>query len=363
MKQAQELPGIEVLRFVCAFGVLIWHYQHFFFMGEWDPTVGQAIRPTFPFYHFLRFFYDNGSLAVPFFWVISGFIFFWHYSESIRDRSVRFREFLLRRFARLYPLHFLTLIIVALGQYVYRGSHQTAFIYIWNKPIWFGSQLLFASNWFDRQPESFNGPIWSVSIEILIYVFFFLVARTFRQHAWSSALIAGGFAICLILPHTFMNREVFACGMYFFAGGAAQRLTVNRHVLTVAGCVLAAIVTAISIGVCNMDVAAVLLLASTAVIVLSRLGDSVVGAPLRLMAFLGNTTYASYLLHFPLQLGLVIAVDAAGLSRDIFLSPVIFLGFLTLVIGLSLLVHRYFEKPAQLAIRAGLKSYPGKIMV
>jgi peptidoglycan/LPS O-acetylase OafA/YrhL len=360
MKQNHELAGIEVMRFFCAFGVLIWHYQHFFFVGEWDSVVGQALRPTLPLYHLLSVFYDNGSLAVPFFWVISGFIFYWHYSEAIRHRSVLFAEFVLRRFSRLYPLHFVTLILVAVGQYVYYISHQTAFIYIWNKPIWFASQLLFASNWFSRQPESFNAPIWSVSIEILIYLFFFLIARTFRPSALSSACIAVAFAACFNFLHSFINPQVFACGMYFFAGGVAQRLTAYRYALPVAICAAAATLTALSFGTYSINVASILFLATSSVIVFAKLGETVVGVPFRFLAFLGNATYSSYLLHFPIQLALVIVVDAIGWKRDIFYSPSVFLGFLALVIGVSLLVHRYFEMPAQSAIRMGVKPYLGK---
>src|ERR1700677_2903803 len=90
VKQGHELAGIEILRFFCAFGVVVWHYQHFFFVGEWDSAVSQTLRPSEPLYSVLSFFYENGSLAVPFFWVISGFIFYWHYSDSIRDRAVNF---------------------------------------------------------------------------------------------------------------------------------------------------------------------------------------------------------------------------------------------------------------------------------
>jgi peptidoglycan/LPS O-acetylase OafA/YrhL len=205
MKKEHELAGIEVLRFFCAFGVLIWHYQHFFFVGEWDAAEAQIIRPAFPLYHLFSVFYDNGSLAVPFFWVISGFIFYWHYSEKIRDQSVLFPEFLVRRISRLYPLHFVTLILVAVGQHIYYLAHKTDFIYIWTKPIWFAFQLLFASNWFERQPQTFNGPIWSVSTEILIYLCFFFIARVLRPSALCAACIAAAFAASFNFLHSFVN--------------------------------------------------------------------------------------------------------------------------------------------------------------
>ena len=353
MKQNHELAGIEILRFVCALGVLIWHYQNFFFIGEWLPAVGAALRPTLPFYRLLFVFYDSGSLAVPFFWVISGFIFYWHYAGPIRTRAVNFPDFFRRRFSRLYPLHFVTLMAVAVAQYIYFRTHQTTFIYSWNKPIWFVSHLFFASNWFTRQPLTFNGPIWSVSIEIVIYLSFFVIARTFTPRILVAACAATGFAACFIFLHSFINPDVFACGMYFFAGGVAQRLSARRAALPIAGAGIVGMWAALTFGHYSLNAPFLLFLAACSVIVCTRLGETVLHAPFRHLAFLGNATYSSYLLHFPLQLLAVIVVDAVGWKRSVFYSPISFLGFLFVVVGLSLVVHRYFEMPAQNLIRRG----------
>jgi peptidoglycan/LPS O-acetylase OafA/YrhL len=362
MRQSQELAGIEILRFSCAFGVLIWHYQHFFFLGAWNSAVGGAPRASLPLYHALSVFYDNGFLAVQFFWVISGFIFYWQYGEPVRNRAVKFSDFLVRRFSRLYPLHFVTLVVVAIGQYVYYRSHQTAFIYLGDRLLWFASQLLFASNWLAVQPLTFNGPIWSVSIEILIYLSFFLIAYTFPARALVAACVAAAFSIGFNFLHSFINPDVFACGMYFFAGGVAQRLATRPRALPIAGCAAVAMLAAVNFGLYEVNSASVLLLAMSAVIVFTRLGETVFGVPFRRFAFLGNATYSSYLVHFPLQLFIVIVVDAIGWERNIFYSPMMLLAFLSLVIGLSLVIHRYFEMPAQNFIRAGARTFIQKVV-
>lgn len=349
MKPAQELGGVEILRFVCALSVLIWHYQHFFFIGAWDPATSVAIRPSLPLYREFSFFYENGSLAVQFFWAISGFIFYWHYADAIRERVVGFREFAVRRFSRLYPLHLLTLLLVACGQYVYYRLHGTTYIYLGNKPIWFATQLLFASNWLARQPESFNGPIWSVSIEILIYLTFFAVARITRFQALLAAGLSLAFALCFAYANTFINPLVFECGMYFFAGGLAQRAS-RRHGAFVLACVLAG-VAMFMITKTDSSRLGLLLLAATSVVIFARLGEGILRAPFRRLAFLGNATYSSYLLHFPLQLLTVIVVDRMGWSRSFFWSPVAFLGYLIVVVGLSLVVYREFEVAAQKRLR------------
>jgi peptidoglycan/LPS O-acetylase OafA/YrhL len=357
MKSDHELAGIEILRFVCAFAVLIWHYQNFFFVGEWTPAIGAAVRPTLPWYRYLRVFYDNGSLAVEFFWVISGFIFYWHYAGPIRTRAVKFADFLTRRFSRLYPLHFVTLITVAVAQHVYYRSHQTNFIYVWDKPIWFASHLLFASNWFTRQPLTFNAPIWSVSIEMLIYLSFFVIARAFRLHILVAVCAAAAFAICFNFLHSFINPDVFACGMYFFAGGVAQQLSARPGVFAIAGCVLVGIPIVLTLGHYGLNAPFLLFLATSSAIVFTRLGETACGVAFRHLAFLGNATYSSYLLHFPLQLLAVMVVDEIGWKRSVFYSPISLLTYLCLVAGLSLVVYRYFEMPAQNLIRGVVRRH------
>jgi peptidoglycan/LPS O-acetylase OafA/YrhL len=116
--------------------------------------------------------YDHGDLAVPAFWAISGYIFYWRYAQPINSHRSGLADFSVRRFSRLYPLHFSTLLAVAALQYAYFSTHGTTFIYADNGAKAFGLQLLFASNWFSWQGFSFNGPIWSVSAEILIYFVF-----------------------------------------------------------------------------------------------------------------------------------------------------------------------------------------------
>jgi peptidoglycan/LPS O-acetylase OafA/YrhL len=351
MKKDHELAGIEILRFVCAFGVLIWHYDHFFFVGAFDGDVGAALRPTMPFHSGLWLFYEYGSLAVPFFWVISGFIFYWHYSESINSGEVGFPDFLIRRFSRLYPLHFATLIFVAVGQYIYWSRHQTTFIYSWNKPIWFASHLVFASNWFTRQPLTFNGPIWSVSIEILIYLAFFGVARAFRPSFAIALILTVAFSLAFNFLDSFINPEVFACGMYFFAGGVAQRLASRPATLPIAVLCGLFVAAALEFDLFRLNALSLVGLAMSAVIIFVKFGETVLKTLFQRLAFFGNATYASYLLHFPLQLIIVIAVDALGWDRSIFHSRSVFLGFLLLVVTLSLVTHRYFEMPGQLYLR------------
>jgi peptidoglycan/LPS O-acetylase OafA/YrhL len=69
----KEFAELEIAMFLCALAVIFWHYQHFFVRGIYA-GVGQIIK--FPLYCIFGFFYDNGSLVVQVFWMISGLYIF-----------------------------------------------------------------------------------------------------------------------------------------------------------------------------------------------------------------------------------------------------------------------------------------------
>ena len=77
------------------------------------------------------------------------------------------------------------------------------------------------------------------------------------------------------------------------------------------------------------------------------------------LGFLGDLTYASYMLHFPLQLATLLLLETLGLDiRRLFPSPWFFLAYIVGVFGLAALVFRGFERPAQEAMRRVLPARP-----
>ena len=69
---------------------------------------------------------------------------------------------------------------------------------------------------------------------------------------------------------------------------------------------------------------------------------------------LGNTTYASYLLHFPLQLFIANLMWGQGVHLPL-TQPAFLLGYLLLVFGLAAVVYRAFEMPCQTWLRQRLR--------
>jgi peptidoglycan/LPS O-acetylase OafA/YrhL len=69
------------------------------------------------------------------------------------------------------------------------------------------------------------------------------------------------------------------------------------------------------------------------------------------LAFLGDISYSTYMLHFPLQLLVVLMALRLGLAPAFFMQGWVMLAFLALLIALAALSYRYFEKPMQDVLR------------
>src|SRR5215813_3086162 len=113
----KRLYALDTLRGFAALSVVLWHWQHFFAIsGTWQQGWQKSSEP---FYVFLKPFYEQGWAAVDLFFALSGFIFFWLYSEAIREGRIGAWRFGWLRFSRLYPLHLLTLLAVTAMQFYF----------------------------------------------------------------------------------------------------------------------------------------------------------------------------------------------------------------------------------------------------
>ena len=343
-----KLLGLEALRFLAALAVLLWHYVHFAYVAD-KPV--DLVRDQLPLYDLLWPFYEAGKYGVWVFWCISGFIFFWKYRDAISDRSMRGWTFLVYRLSRLYPLHFVTLLIVALLQAIYFRQQGYFFVYQPNDLRHFLLQIFMASDWVAQDSNSFNGPIWSISVEVLVYIVFFLMLRFVTRSPWLNLVVI---AVCLNV-----NSQVAACLAFFYAGGLAaiarQSLTSMRLTVAIeraAWCVVIVVPASIWLfGLQSRMLDWILLLSYTPVLLLCLTCKITLPASAaKLVEAAGNMTYSSYLLHFPIQL--LIALGFAMSGRPIpYFDGWFFAAFVTVTLLASYLTYRYFEAPAQALLR------------
>jgi peptidoglycan/LPS O-acetylase OafA/YrhL len=71
-----------------------------------------------------------------------------------------------------------------------------------------------------------------------------------------------------------------------------------------------------------------------------------------LLTGLGNLTYASYMLHFPMQLGAMLVLGALSVPvRSLVYSDWFMLAYLGGVLAAAFVVFRVVERPAQAVLR------------
>jgi peptidoglycan/LPS O-acetylase OafA/YrhL len=354
-KYQSSLAGIDLLRFLLSLVVVVFHYRMLL-----RPYSGGVKVPSskLPLDSVLEFVYEHGGYAVEIFWLISGFIFYRIYAGAIATKKVRFREFSLLRFSRLYPLHILTLLLVASFEYVYYAKHGAYYAYPNNNIASFTRQLFLVSHWGDYG-LSFNGPVWSVSVEIFVYLVFFIACVAGLLKGKRIFIVMAIAALCYLLH---FPKPFFECIYYFFSGCLLSYLY-NRHtplrLLTVyvfTGLLFGAITVFGHIGEPVYD----MLRTTTGIIASSLILLGFIYAfgrlqnkhSLYLMKSCGDITYSMYLIHFPVQLIATLLINPQ--NDSLFQSTITFVVYILVIIIMGRIVYSLYEKPVQVWLREKL---------
>ncbi|RYY21074.1 MAG: acyltransferase [Cytophagaceae bacterium] len=183
--------NLEALRGVAAM-LVVWH--HFIFhQNRLDP----AYTPTGIFS-----FNPPGHLSVLVFFVLSGYVIGRVHIEPLGGDDIL--PYLKKRFVRIYPIYFLTIIIAYL---VAKESYPLEKI--------IGDLTIVRTL---ETPVIFeNNPAWSLSYEVLFYLLFILVSFL-RLNVRNIALFAGGIGVISISQQSYDSGS-YALGFAFWLCG------------------------------------------------------------------------------------------------------------------------------------------------
>ncbi|OIJ74203.1 MAG: hypothetical protein A2V21_307970 [Deltaproteobacteria bacterium GWC2_55_46] len=132
--------------------------------------------------------------AVSFFFVLSGFILAYVY-PTLEGPAIR--NFLIRRVARIWPVHALALLfLLAFGLFSLTPS-----------PYIFTLNLFLLHSWFPFKDiyYSFNVPSWSISTEFAFYLFFPFLIKNFISTGRTKIILAAGLALLMVLISNYMD--------------------------------------------------------------------------------------------------------------------------------------------------------------
>jgi peptidoglycan/LPS O-acetylase OafA/YrhL len=346
------IAALTGLRAVAAVWVVLFHYR------EDLLTLVPAARPLEPIM-------SAGYLGVDVFFVLSGFVLAYNYSERLSRWCPReAASFIQNRVARVWPVHMVTLhadllqawAVGTLG--VTAGGHRrTVSAYLEN--------LTMTHTWWNDRP-SFNAPAWSISAEWAAYLAcpLLLLGLARVRRGWSAAALAlAGYGVMLTvfalwaLPNgNVAHASMLRLAAEFCAGLLAVRVYQRRpRLLTLAALPLALAIVVVVLLVPDVHHGYWLAHPLGLLVLCVALDVGPLGRVLARGSFVfaGEASYCLYMTHVLLMPGLHALVspdDVAG--RHVFVRLAVLGLYATALAAAAVLLYRLVEVPARRRLRS-----------
>lgn len=169
-----KIPQLTFTRFLAAMAIVVYH------LGADVPPFQQGL---------MQAWLPNANILVSYFFVLSGFILVVSSGRNGElPAQVAPKAFLINRFARIYPLYALAL-LVSLGLLAGMRQPNNDFA-----PYKIALAFTLLQSWVPSDVSVYNYPGWSLSVEMLFYVTFplfypLLVRVSSRGLGWLAAAV------------------------------------------------------------------------------------------------------------------------------------------------------------------------------
>jgi peptidoglycan/LPS O-acetylase OafA/YrhL len=168
---ARVRPAISALtsvRFFAALYVAIFHWAKMNRHGGWPTPIRNAAF--------------TGYIGVPMFFVLSGFILSYNYAPDERRPNIDRRGFWAARFARIYPVYLLGLVIAF--PFFLKDLSKAALLNVAHVSLIGGTATTLTQAWSPATACKWNCPGWTLSVE----AFFYAVSRFSSHRSFSYQL-------------------------------------------------------------------------------------------------------------------------------------------------------------------------------
>lgn len=173
---ANHIPSITPLKGIAALCIVACHYLGLIKLAQ--PKYD--LQPKF-----LELLMDKGYLWVDLFFIVSGLVIFhvYHIRFSQGVNKDNYRQFLIARFARVYPLHLFTLLfLLALQLPIYLVEPQYAFSERYFPLIGIITNITLMGS-FGNLPYGWNDISWAVGAEWYTYMIFPFLLPLFLRNS------------------------------------------------------------------------------------------------------------------------------------------------------------------------------------
>ncbi|WP_250253763.1 acyltransferase [Chryseobacterium sp. Marseille-Q3244] len=330
-----KISQITFTRFLAAMAIVISHFNKDLFLYKID---------------YISNIFLKANVGVSYFFILSGFIMIVAYHK--KDK-IEYFEYYKNRFARIYPLYVLGLLLYLVTRYsdfsIYKG-----FLY-----------LLGLQSWIPGGAMVLNFPGWSISVEFLFYLLFPLLYNHFyskgNKSVWVITIIIWIItqAFCSLYsessyykgPHTESHELLYyfplmhineflvgnLAGLYFVRNSRQKNYDIP--IVIIFGLIILSLMFTSFFyhnGLMALLFIPLIILISRNNGVLSRLFS------LKPLEYLGEASYAIYITHIPV---LYILRELLKWGKYKFSIDIVFGIYVIFLIIICILFYQFIEKP------------------
>ncbi|GLR70934.1 acyltransferase family protein [Agaribacter marinus] len=205
------------LRGIAAFCVVLYHLKYFLHQHDFSNA--------------LSFLYNKGYLAVDFFFLLSGFILAYNYAETFSNK-LNFSEiqtFIIKRIARIYPLHVFVLALFLLFPLAFLitdrsiDAKQYSLVALFFKILLVDIWIITGEYW-----NTWNMPSWTISGELFAYLLLPFVLLVFPKKSTGVFILFCVLVLSIAIMYDFFGfvslgegistLGLFRCVVTFYCG-------------------------------------------------------------------------------------------------------------------------------------------------
>lgn len=341
-----KVEQLTFTRFLAAISIVVFHYggKSFVFNNE-----------------YVDFLFKQADIGVSYFFILSGFVMILAYGDKPIINTLNYFK---NRFARIYPVYFLGILLVFFWQILTKNIDFAGFVL----------NVFMIQAWFPSKVLSFNSPGWSLSVELLFYIIFPFFFNSFYKKInlknglllvvlfWIVSQLVFNLFLLLDKSHEIFSKEFLiynplmhvneflignVAGIYFLKELKDRKQNFDFSIVAIIMVVVLILKFPVGLNFHN----GLLAIFFIPLLILISLNNGILTTIFknRFCIFLGEISFGIYIL----QHSVFSLISAYSVNKYFNIDNVTTVFFIRLfiLIGLSAMTYVYIEKPIQIKVK------------